>query len=128
MNWIDETLKRFGADIGINELGLSEMPDGRFGLVLDIDDGARSICFEKQDDDLLVYLTRELSHMDDIDLTDALSVGHFRNNRTAGVQAALRGEKTLVFLTRIPSVQVSQTNLEQSLEILQSAHDALDGR
>lgn len=123
MNWIEETLKQFGDNIGIDDLGLSELPDGRFGLVLDFDGGDRSVCFEQSADDLLVYLTREMRHTSEVDLGRALSLGHFKNNRTAGVQAALRGDRTLVFLTRIPAQQVSAIHLERSLETLQAAHD-----
>ena len=128
MNWIEETLKRFGDNIGIDNLGLSELPDGRNGLVLDFDDGERSVCFEQEGDDLLVCLSRQIQHLDDTKLAEALSFGYYKNTRTAGIQAALRGENTLVFLTRISGAQVSQIKLEQSLELLQSAHEALDGR
>ena len=128
MNWIEETLKRFGDDIGIDNLGLSELPDGRNGLVLDFDDGERSVCFEQAGDDLLVYLSRQIQHIDHLKLADALSFGDYKNTRTAVIQAALRGEDTVVFLARIPAAQVSQIKLEQSLELLQSAHEALDGR
>ncbi|WP_297018961.1 CesT family type III secretion system chaperone [Thalassospira sp.] len=128
MNWIEETLKRFGEEIGIENLGLSELADGRNGLVLDFDDGERSVCFEQAGDDLLVYLSRHIQHVDDAKLAEALSFGNYKNTRTAGIQAALRGENTLVFLTRISAAQVSHIKLEQSLELLQSAHEALDGR
>ncbi|MCC9620355.1 CesT family type III secretion system chaperone [Thalassospira sp. MA62] len=128
MNWIEETLAKFGDDIGINDLGLSELPDGRRGLVLDFDDGERSVCLEQAQEDLLVYMTREFRHADEIDMTTALALGHFRNHRTGGVQAGLRGDRTLVFLTRIPARQVSQIKLGQSLDMLQEAHEHVVGR
>ena len=121
MSWIDDTIREFGHSIGIDGLALHSVPGGADSLVLDYGEADRALGFEREGEDLIVYLSQTVGHVSEIDMEKALSQGHFRSTMTVPLQAGLYGGNRLVFLSRIPGADVSQVMLENVLEALNKA-------
>ncbi|WP_142848248.1 type III secretion chaperone SycN [Telmatospirillum sp. J64-1] len=117
MSWVAQTIAEFGRSIGIDNL----QPDAA-GLVQMAFDSGDRLCFEEVEDELLVYLIREVdSHDPALKLRALALCGEIRQWEWP-VQAGLRGADRLVFLVRLPQRAVSLNVLEQSLDLLTRLH------
>ena len=80
--------------------------------------------FEEQDEELLVYLARDIEVGADrlSVLRAALAAVHFHKALPFPVQAALRGD-ALIFLARFQDHQMDLQDLERALEVLGTLQD-----
>ena len=121
MNTNQEVVAELGRSLGIEGLA---MPEGR-PLALRFDRRG-SLYVEDRDEILLVYLAR------DIDLGADRAAGrpeaclrlcHYSQGLAYPVHPGLRAERTLVFLVRLPSEQVTLPEIERVLELLSDLHE-----
>lgn len=121
MSLSSTVLAEFGQSLGLP--GLQWPQSG----VLALDFDTRGTLFlEDRDDDLLIYLMRSITQPDRAMaiLKTALQCCHYHQGLPYVVHPALRGETDLVFLTRLPSRDVTLPELERVMDTLTTLHAA----
>ncbi|MCP5306248.1 MAG: CesT family type III secretion system chaperone [Chromatiaceae bacterium] len=120
MNTNQEVVAELGRSLGIEGLA---MPEGR-PLALRFDRRG-SLYVEDRDEILLVYLARDIDLGADraAVLEKALGLCHYSQGLAYPVHPGLRAERTLVFLVRLPSEQVTLPEIERVLELLSDLHE-----
>jgi len=119
-----ELLNELGENLGIE--GLEWPQSGTVGLEFD---ERGTLCLENVDDELLVYLVRNIERRDGgaERLQSALRLCHYREGLPFTVHAGLKGEDLLSFAVRLPSRETTLPELELVLETLTRLHDDAAG-
>ncbi len=118
MSWLEDTLRDFGARLGLSGL---EFRDGRFAQ-LSLGNGGM-LGFEHAGAEVLVYQSRPLDYDMAASLEAALAACDARDQPAYVLQAGLRGERELVLLARLPERQFTVPALEQVMDTLARAHE-----
>ena len=120
MQWIHATIQDFGRSMGIDDLRINA------GETLSMRiEGRGDLFLELSGQDVLVYLARPRSGLGHQGLARALELCHDRENTPHPVHAALHGDTTLVFLTRIPGSDFTLPTLVSCLSSLTRLHDSV---
>jgi type III secretion system chaperone SycN len=123
MTWADDALGRFGQTLGIEGLSF----DGGDSVRMEFE-ASGALYFERLDEEILIYLVRELERPDVDVLARALALCHWRHNHPFPVHAGLHGERQLAFAIRIPQSEFDVPTIERVISFLRPLHDAaLDG-
>lgn len=117
MNWVDHAVDDFGRGLGLpglafNNQGVASLEGADLGALF----------LERVDGGLLVYLARELDRAEGELLARALELCHWRHNRWASVNAALRGDRVLVFSVLLPAPSVDLPTLQRAVSLLEELH------
>lgn len=118
MSWVQETLEKFGEQIGLTSLGLG--PDGVAQLELQAG-GVLAVEPVQGGAEVLVYLGRPLGFDAGAVLRNALTRAHFSSAQALPVQVAVRGEGPeglLLALVRIPDREFTVQMLGRVVECL----------
>lgn len=117
MTWVDDTLRTFGQSMNLDPLNFNE----RGVICLDIEHTGR-LYLEREEEHILIYLTRNVPPYAHGVYAKALSLCHFKESLPYDVHAGKR-EDHLVFLIRMPATAFSPPNLERALALLKDLHD-----
>ena len=118
MSWVEDTIREFGAGIGMEDLRLSAE-----GLVsLDIE-AMGTLFIEQTEEDMLVYLVRQFPEYETDIYAGALAACHFSEALPFAIHAALHDENRLVFIARMSRKEFSLPILEQVIDLLNRMHD-----
>lgn len=122
MSWFAQTVAEFGRSIGIDALRPTD--DGVIQFAL----GNRDLlCLEALEEELLVYLVREVpAHRPEVKLR-ALALCRPDRHWPWPVQTGLRGTDRLLFLVRLPRQDVSLASLERAMDLHLRLHAAASG-
>lgn len=121
MTWAASIIAEFGRSIGMDNLTPSDTPGGAVQMTFGADG---LLCLEPTDDDLLIYLAREIPpHETDIKARALALIGPDKL-WARPVQVGSRGPDRLLFLVRVPQHEASLATLEEVLEILVRLHAA----
>ena len=118
MSWLDDTLRDFGARIGMGEISF-----GSGGFVQFTLSQGGMLGLAQAPGEVRVWLARPLAHGDRAALERALVQCDFRRRAPFALQAGLRGEDELVLLARIPEREFTTPALERALELLTTLHE-----
>lgn len=122
MEWIHATIQDFGRNMGIDDLRM----DAGGTLSMNIE-GKGDLFLELAGQDVLIYLARTRNGLGGQDMARALELCHYRENHTHPVHAALHGDDTLIFLTRVPGKDFTLPTLTSCLASLTRLHDSVPG-
>ena len=122
MTMLDTATADFGAILGLEPGDLSD----RDHLAVDID-GIGQLHVERQQESLLVYLSRPIAvGADRLELYKlAMRLVHFENNLMSRAQCALHADK-IIFLSRVDAYEISTQSLEATLELLIDLQDKIE--
>jgi len=120
MDWLHDTISKFGQNMGLDALALDE----HGFLQLNFEQWGQ-FCLELIGTDLLVYLSRPIPQYDDKAPRRALQLCHYSEGWTWLPNVALTDDEHLLFAMRLQATDVSLPNLEKALEQLNMLHDRL---
>lgn len=121
MSVLDTAIADFGSILGFEPRDLADRDHVAIAI-----EGIGELHVERREENLLVYLSREI-HVgtDRLELYySALRAVHFENALPVRVQCALYKDN-LVFLARYDADEVSIPSLEASLDLLVDLHDSV---
>lgn len=118
MEWIHATIQDFGRNMGIDDLRMA--PGETLSMNIE---GQGDLFLELAGQDVLIYLARTKNNLGSQAITRALELCHFRENNPHPVHAALHGDDTLIFLTRVPGQDFTLPALTNNLTRLARLHD-----
>lgn len=117
MSWAAPIIADFGRSIGIQSLAFND--SGGVSLTFG-DEGL--LCLEPTDEELLVYLVREVLPHDVAAKSRALALCRPDRHWPWPVHAGSRGPGRLLFLTRLPQHAASLATIEQAMDLLTRLH------
>ncbi len=120
MEWIHGTIQDFGRSMGIVDMRM----DAGGTLSMNIE-GQGDLFLELAGQDVLIYLARTRNILGPQAMARALELCHYRENAPHPVHAALHGDSTLVFLTRVPGKDFTLPTLTTCLAHLTRLHDGV---
>lgn len=120
MNWADNVLADFGRSLGLPSLEFNEA--GVASLKFEV---LGDLYIEKVDngENVLIYVVRELDRPSREIFIKALELCHWENHHPFAVNAALRGDRHLVFSVNLPANEFSMQTLEQLIQFFGQLHD-----
>jgi type III secretion system chaperone SycN len=118
MSWVDDAIAEFGRSLGLPGLQLGDQ--AVLNLVFE---KSGTLFIERQEAELVLYVARQVAAHDDRRAEAALALCHPRQRWPLPVRAGLRGDDTLVLITRIPEREVSVPALQSAVELLFRLHD-----
>ncbi len=110
--WVEDTLRQFGRNMGIEDLELNAR--GVCCLVLE---RRGTVYIERRGEEILVYLARQVPYLDLPSMKTALRLCHFKNRRPLPVVAGMQDDDRLIFLTRIEAKQFTLPLLERAIQL-----------
>ncbi len=120
MSTIEQVIAHFGESLGITGLTLPEQ--GTLNLQIE---RIGNIYLERGKEEILLYMTRELSQFSEKILQQALVLCHIDQGHPYHVQIALQDKNTLVFLVRLAEHEVILPVIEQVISLLRELHDKI---
>jgi type III secretion system chaperone SycN len=118
MSWVDDAIAEFGRSLGLPGLQLGDQAP--INLVFE---KSGTLFIERQESDLVLYVARQVPPHEDRWAEAALALCHPRQRWPLPVRAGLRGDDTLVLITRIAEREVSVPTLQSAVELLFRLHD-----
>ena len=117
MSWVEQTISEFGASVGIDALSLNDA-----GVVTLQFEQLGTLYIERRNEEILIYLVRDVEHPDAALFRRVLSCCHHQHHHPFPVHAGLRGETSIVFLIRMPEADFILPNLERAMNLLDQLH------
>jgi len=114
--WVEQTLAEFGRSMGLENLEFT--PQGTANLKFE---RLGQLYFERSEGHVLMYLAREITHIDMKVLRKALALCHHREQTPFPLQAGLN-QNHLVFLVRIREQEFIPTTVERAIQYLDRIH------
>ncbi len=119
MSWMDEALKAFGKQMGINNLAFNSR-----GVCCLVMEKSGKLFLEKGEDELIIYLERPLFHRDEEILEEILNKVHYKNTKGGTIiSAGIYSDDKLIFVTKIKRQNYSLPILEETVDRLIKLHD-----
>jgi len=115
VNWIEDTLRRFGKNMGLGGLSFNE--DGVCCLEME---RTGELYIEQREEDVFVYLARQVPYPEASLLRKALGLVHFRNGYPLPVAAGVKGDDRLIFVTWVDGRDFSLPVLEDAFRLLKN--------
>ena len=123
MSWVDDVLADFGRSMGIEGLAFNDanVASLKFEVLGDL-------FVERLEGEILIYVLREIDRPSKEIYAAALDLCHWRHNHPFAVNAALKGERHLVFAVNVAESDFSVPAMEQMLQFFGQLHEqALEG-
>ncbi|MBI1247968.1 hypothetical protein GC197_09030 [bacterium] len=120
MSWVDDVLADFGHSLGLPSLEFNEAGVACLSFEILGDLYIENI---NHGENVLIYVVRELDRPSREIFIKALDLCHWENHHPYSVNAALRGEKHLVFAVNLPGREFSVPAIEQLIQLFQQLHD-----
>lgn len=121
MNWIEDTLRQFGQNIGIGDLGFNSRQLCCLAL-----ERSGVLYIERKDRVVVVYLAKEIPYIHEGVLEKALKLCHPGTLRSLPVVAGLNGSNELVFLARVKEEEFSLPTLEEAIRLVKELHESAE--
>ena len=118
MSWVNDVLADFGRSLGIEHLAFNEA--GVVSLKFEV---LGDLYIERMEDGILVYLMRDLNRPGKEVYAAALELCHWQHNHPFQVNAALRGDRSLVFAVNLAESDFSVPAMEQLMQFLGHLHE-----
>ena len=123
MSLVSDVLADFGRSIGIEGLSFndSNVASLKFEFIGDL-------YIEQVDENVLIYVMRQIDRPSKEIYSAALELCHWRHNHPFAVNAAIRGDRRLVFAVNLSEREFSVPVMDQLLQFFGQLHDqALEG-
>lgn len=120
MSAIEDTIQRFGYQLGIEHLAL-----GQSGMLCLEIERLGALFIEQLHNDVLMYLARQVpAYRNDV-AGKALQLCHFSHNHPYPLNAAFLEDTRLLFACRIPDADFDLAVLSQVLDLLTELHNRI---
>ena len=120
MDVVDATLQDFGNTLGIPSLAFNEK-----GLLELVIERVGTLCIEKTDGLIVLYLLRPLSYPNLETFKKALAFCHPKEKPEIPVSAGMTSAEELVFISHLHLSTFTIPNLEASIEVLKNLHNRI---
>ena len=120
MTWVDDAINNYGQNLGFEKLTFDE----RGVINLSFETMGR-LGIERQEEYILLYLTRVMSYPNADTYRTALQLCHYQENPFYVVQPALDADGGIMFSLRIPIHDFQLPELEQAIGYLDELHNRL---
>ncbi len=117
-SWFVDAVQQFARYMGIDRLHIPE--NGVFCFHFE---RSGRFFIEFREEEIILYLARDVDPHREGWMERALRFCHYKNRLPYPVSAGLKGDNTLVFITKLPVEEFNLPTLEAVFNLLREAHN-----